>query len=310
MAGAEFVLVNPGGGKRRRRNSGKRNAKGQFVGKRRNSSAPKRRRATHRRTRRNSPAAMLAPAATELLVLPAMGNPPRRRRRRSYSGSLFGKRRRNPADGPMDMLQTALPFAGGVYAGLHLMGRLPGSLGRWGSTPIGTAALAYAVNQWGGRILGPAAEPVSMGLFVAALLRVVQGQSIMGDPMEGSEVDAITSVELDGVEGYFVPSGFEGVFSAPARHRLPPLRPPPGLLPGPHPPGGESAADLLNLAPPGVPPRFWASLDEHDRDRIMQALRGPNRQQVLDAINESAKARGLFGDINDIAADLRRELAA
>lgn len=323
---AEFVLYNPGGKRRKRRKNPKmgRNAAGQFTSKRRKN--PGHRRSSSRRRRNPSPA-LLAPAtaAADLVIVPAAaalaGNPRGgRRRRRSYSSSLFGGKRRNPAGGPMDMIQTAAPFAVGVYAGMNLLDRLPGQWGKWARTPLGTAVAAYLINQYGERFLGHWAEPVSMGLLVSAVLRVVQGQSLMGDPMEGREEDAINAVEMDGVPGYFVPEGFEGAFSAPMRHRLPPLRPPPGPPPGPHLlpppgafPGGESPADALNLVPPGVPPRFWHSISEKARDDLARALRaaGPaERENMLRRIVATARERNLLGDIDGLREDIARELAA
>jgi hypothetical protein len=313
----EFTLVNPRPG---------RNRKGRFVSKTRHNAAKARPRRHKRKRSRGGTRSNPPPAI--MLVPPPVLNPRkggRRRYRRPGASSggllagLFGRKRRNPSDGPMDFVSQGLPILGGVWLGMNMIDRVP-KIGGWLSSPIGTGVAAYVVDRFGPRIFGDSAGPLALGLLVAAGLKALSGRSLMGDPMEGREHEAIHAVSMDGIEGYFVPSGMEGAFEGPIRRHLPPMRPhhphhPPPALPPP--PGVfDPDRDGPEGMPPGVPPAFWATLPPPAREQIRDALRQAARRgggavdQILASIREKARARGLIGDMGDIADMLDRELRA
>lgn len=316
---AEFVLVNPGGRRRRRRVPPRDPHTGLFLSsKRRNgkgsSSSGKRgrRRKGATVTVRTNPGPAALPAAmtaADLVMVPAAtlaGNPGKRRRRASGGRrSFFFGPRRNPADGPVDFVQQAVPVGFGVWAA-DMLDRLPW-IGHMLRSPLGKLVFAYVLNQWGPRIFGAWAEPISYGIAIRAGLQMTQGASLMGDIMEGSEADAIHAVELEGVAGYFVPEGLEGAFSGPARRRLPALR-----QGGPGGGGGDWRREL-EPPPPGFPPRLWAQIPSGKRPDIVAALRGPDHDAILQRFVAVARQRGLLGELEDFsgaAEDVARELAA
>lgn len=316
---AEFVLVNPGGRRRRRRTPPRDPRTGAFLSsKRRNPKGHGKKHGGKRRGKRGAtvtvrtnpgPAALpAAMTAADLVMVPAAalaGNPGKRRRRPSGGRrSFFFGPRRNPADGPVDFVQQAVPVGFGVWAA-DMLDRLPW-IGHMLRSPLGKLVFAYVLNQWGPRIFGAWAEPISYGIAIRAGLQMTQGASLMGDVMEGNEADAIHAVELDGVAGYFVPEGLEGAFSGPARRRLPAIR---GQ-------GGGGRGDWrreLEPPPPGFPPRLWAEIPSHKRPDIVAALRGPDHDAVLQRFVAVARQKGLLGELEDFsgaADDVARELAA
>ena len=306
----EYVLVNPGGHRKRRKSGGKSSGH-------KRTNAPKKRRKSS--TRRNMPAALMPAATTaaEMVLVPAgviAGNPGKRRRKKKGGGgflSAFRRRRRNPSDSPMDFVTGALPVAGGLIFGLRYMHMIPGGIGKFAQTPVGTAVAAYAVNRWGGRILGDMAGPAALGLLLAAGMKFMGSNQLMGldgleggdGLVEGDELAAIHAVELDGVAGYFVPQGLEGAFAAPLRRRLPPLRPGSRCRDVNH----DEIPDAVEV-PVGVAPRLWFALDHRQRTQIEEALHGPRREAMLAWLRGQARARGLIGELGDDDADLAAEM--
>lgn len=298
----EFVLVNPDDYDTREnpRRRGKRSrVTGRFLKGYR--APPKRRRRKARRRRRSNPgggrqAAQMVP---QVVVVPpnAMDYPRnnprhrkgRRRRRRNPNGLMRGL--------PKPIAQAIPIGLGAIAAGF--LSRVP-QIGPFLGSPVGNLAAGWLVAMMGRQVLGRWAMPLGIGMAVAGLVSFARGTPALG-MIEVDEDEAITPVEVDGIAGYFVPGGMEGVFGPPQRRRLPPLAPPAGG-------GGPPAA---GPAPQGVPPRFWMGLGPDQRARIRGGLQDPARRDaMLTKIRTMARARGLLGQADDVNNELDAEMDA